>query len=130
LSFPKKHPDRVRDQPGLPINGYRNSTSGVKQTGREVDLSTPYSAEIKKEWNYTSIPPIYLHGDSENLVSKVIFVCCGVGLNVKHPPMFSQSDSATETFYYFGTAHLILLKSSKQTSSSAFNNCLPMIWKG
>jgi hypothetical protein len=32
-------------------------SSGVKQQGREADHSPPTSAEVKKMWIYTSIPP-------------------------------------------------------------------------
>jgi hypothetical protein len=35
---------------------------GVKQSGHEADHSPPYSAEVKNAWNYTSTPPICLHG--------------------------------------------------------------------
>jgi hypothetical protein len=30
---------------------------GVKQLGREADLSPPFSAEIKNVWSYISTPP-------------------------------------------------------------------------
>jgi hypothetical protein len=35
---------------------------GVKRTGHEADHSSPYSAEVKNAWSYTSTPPIRLHG--------------------------------------------------------------------
>jgi hypothetical protein len=35
---------------------------GVKRPGREADHSPPSSAEVKNAWNYTSTPPIRLHG--------------------------------------------------------------------
>jgi len=35
---------------------------GVKQLGHEVDHSPPSSAEVKNVWNYTSTPPVHLHG--------------------------------------------------------------------
>jgi hypothetical protein len=35
---------------------------GVKRLGREADHSPPSSAEVKNAWNYTSIPPVRLHG--------------------------------------------------------------------
>jgi hypothetical protein len=34
----------------------------IKRLGREADYSPPTSAEVKKIWIYTSIPPIRLHG--------------------------------------------------------------------
>jgi len=33
----------------------------VKQPGCEVDYSSPYRAEVKNEWSYTSAPPTCLH---------------------------------------------------------------------
>jgi hypothetical protein len=55
------------------FNEYQGTFPEVKQPGREVDHSTPSGAEAKKEWNYTSTPPTYLHGvDMENLLS-IIF---------------------------------------------------------
>jgi hypothetical protein len=35
---------------------------GVKQPGREADHLPPSSTEVKNAWNYTSTPPIRLHG--------------------------------------------------------------------
>jgi hypothetical protein len=35
---------------------------GVKQPGREVDHLPPSSVEVKNACNYTSTPPIRLHG--------------------------------------------------------------------
>jgi len=35
---------------------------GVKRPGREADYSLPFSAEVMNVWNYTSTPPIRLHG--------------------------------------------------------------------
>jgi hypothetical protein len=37
--------------------GTRGSFPGVKRPGRDVDPS-PYSAEVKNAWRYTSTPPI------------------------------------------------------------------------
>jgi len=34
----------------------------VKRPGREADHSPPSNAQVKNAWNYTSIPPIHLHG--------------------------------------------------------------------
>jgi hypothetical protein len=34
----------------------------VKRPEREADHSPPSNAEIKNAWNYTSTPPIRLHG--------------------------------------------------------------------
>jgi len=35
---------------------------GEEWLGHEADNSPPSSAEVKSEWNYTSTPPICLHG--------------------------------------------------------------------
>jgi hypothetical protein len=35
---------------------------GIKQPRREVDHSSPSSAEVKDAWSYTSIPPVRLYG--------------------------------------------------------------------
>jgi hypothetical protein len=37
--------------------GTGGSFPGVKRPGREADHSPPTSAEVKKMWIYTSIPP-------------------------------------------------------------------------
>jgi hypothetical protein len=37
--------------------GTGGSFPGIKRPGREVDHSTPTSAEVKKMWIYTSTPP-------------------------------------------------------------------------
>ena len=34
----------------------------VKMLGHEFNLSSPFSAEVKNEWSYTSTPPTRLHG--------------------------------------------------------------------
>ena len=42
-------------------------SSGVKMPVREVNHSPPSSVEVKNEWSYTSVPPIYLRGvDRDN----------------------------------------------------------------
>jgi len=46
----------------LPFNGYHGSSLGAKQTGHEVDLSPPSSAEVKNGWSNTSMLPTFLHG--------------------------------------------------------------------
>jgi hypothetical protein len=37
-------------------------SAGVKQPGSGAEHSSPFSAEVKNAWNYTSTPPIGLHG--------------------------------------------------------------------
>jgi hypothetical protein len=44
------HPDWLWGPPNLLSNGYQ-------RPGREADHSPPTSAEVKKIWIYTSIPP-------------------------------------------------------------------------
>jgi len=47
----------------LPIQWVQGALSlGVKQPGREAEYSPPYSTGVKNAWNYTSSPPIRLHG--------------------------------------------------------------------
>jgi len=39
-----------------------------EQPGNETDNLAPSSAKVKNEWNYTSIPPLCLHGmEGDNL---------------------------------------------------------------
>jgi hypothetical protein len=53
-----RRPDRLWSTPSFISNGYRGALSpGVKWTGREADHSHPSSAEVKKTWIYTAIPP-------------------------------------------------------------------------
>jgi hypothetical protein len=42
-------------------NGYRRSLPGVKRSGREVNHSPTYCAEVKNEWSYTFTSPICFH---------------------------------------------------------------------
>jgi hypothetical protein len=45
----------------LLFSGYRGTLALViKFPGREADLSPPSSAEVKNEWNYTSVPSVCL----------------------------------------------------------------------
>ena len=37
---------------------YRASFTAVNQSGHEADHSSPCTAEVKNEWNYTSLSPI------------------------------------------------------------------------
>ena len=54
-------PDSPWAPPILLFGGYRSSFPGVKLSGREVHNS-PYIAEVKNEWSYTSAPSICLRG--------------------------------------------------------------------
>ena len=46
----------------LLFNGWQCSFPGAKWPGREIDHSSPYSAEVKNEWGYTSTPLARRHG--------------------------------------------------------------------
>jgi hypothetical protein len=37
--------------------GDENKSSGVKRPVREADHSSPFNAEVKNAWSYTSTPP-------------------------------------------------------------------------
>ena len=42
-------------------------STGLERTGRAVEHLPPSSEEVKHEWNYTSTPPLRIHGvDREN----------------------------------------------------------------
>jgi len=42
--------------------GAGNSFHGVKRPGREAEYPSPFTANVKNVWNYTSALPIRLHG--------------------------------------------------------------------
>jgi hypothetical protein len=50
-------PDRLWGPPNLLYNGYWGLFPMIKRPGREADHSPSTSAEVKKMWIYTSIPP-------------------------------------------------------------------------
>jgi len=51
-------PARPWGPPSLLYNGYRVFPGGKVRPGRAADPSPPYSAAVKKEWIYTSTPPM------------------------------------------------------------------------
>ena len=51
-------PDRPWDPPSLLYNGYRLFTGGKKRPGRDADPLPPSSAVVKREYSYTSTPPM------------------------------------------------------------------------
>jgi hypothetical protein len=59
--------DRLWGRLSLLFNGYMGSFPGVKRPGREADLPSPSSAEVKSDWSYTSVPPIYLHSVEKDI---------------------------------------------------------------
>jgi len=55
----------------------------VKQSAREADLSSPYSAEVTNEWSCTSASPVWFHGCAQRQLSftvqtryNVLIYCC------------------------------------------------------
>ena len=53
-------PYQLWGPPSLLLNEYRNSYTGIKRPGRDVDPSPTSTAEVKNEWSYTTTPPICL----------------------------------------------------------------------
>ena len=51
-------PDRPWGPPSLLYNGYRVFPGGKERPGRVADHSPPSSATVKKEYSYTSTPPM------------------------------------------------------------------------
>ena len=51
-------PDRPWGPPSLLYNGYRVFPGGKELPGRDADPSPPSSAVVKKEYSYTSTPPM------------------------------------------------------------------------
>jgi len=71
LSSPKR-PDRLWGRLSLPFNGYRDSSQGVKRPGREVNYSSPSSAEVRNKRSYTFTPAICLHGEGRENVLRIV----------------------------------------------------------
>jgi len=70
-------PDPPWGPPILLFSGYRGAFPGVKLSGREVHHS-PYVAEVKNQWSYTSAPSVCLRGmDRDNFtifaIHRIIF---------------------------------------------------------
>jgi hypothetical protein len=59
FSIPKR-PDQLWGPTSPLFSGYSGSSSGIKRPGRDVDQSSPPSAEVKNEWSYTSTPIVCL----------------------------------------------------------------------
>jgi len=51
-------PDRPWVPPSLLYNGYQVFPGGKERPGRDADPSPPSSAVVKKEYSYTSTPPV------------------------------------------------------------------------
>jgi len=56
VSSPKR-PDRLWDPASLLFKGYGSCFPGLKQPGREVDHTSPFSAKGKNVWSYNSALP-------------------------------------------------------------------------
>jgi len=67
FSVLQDRPYRPWSSPSLLFNGNQRPFLGVSRPGPEFDHLSPPSAEAKNEWNYSSTPPLRLHGvDREN----------------------------------------------------------------
>jgi len=54
------------------------SLSGLQQSAREADLSSPYSAKVTNEWSCTSASPVWFHGmhrDNFLLPFRLVIMC-------------------------------------------------------
>ena len=61
--FPPKRPDWFWDSPSLIFSGCRVFIPPVvNRLGREFNHPSPTNSKVTNEWNYTSTPPIRLHG--------------------------------------------------------------------
>jgi hypothetical protein len=74
LSSPPQRPGHLWGTSDLLLNGYRDSLLSVKWPGREVDQSPLFSAEVKNEWSYTAISPMFLPGMEGKLCLFVIII--------------------------------------------------------
>jgi hypothetical protein len=64
--FSPKHPDQFWGPTSFLFNAYCGSFPGIQQL-EHVDYSHPSTTKVKNKWNYTSTPPICLHGmDRDN----------------------------------------------------------------
>jgi len=55
-------PFSTTSRPALGLsNAYRSSLPGIKRPRHEVNLSPPFSADVKNEWAHSSTPTICLH---------------------------------------------------------------------
>ena len=72
-NFSPKYSDRRWGPRILLFNGYRGSFPGLKRAGREVH-SPAFSAGVKNEWSYTSVPSVHLHGVDRHNFTNMLFV--------------------------------------------------------
>jgi hypothetical protein len=54
----RTRPDPIWGPPSLIYNGYRVSSPGIKRFGRGVDHPPPQAPMLRKEYSYTSTPPL------------------------------------------------------------------------
>jgi len=71
--------------PASLVIGYQASFPRVKRPGHEVDHSSPSSAEVKHEWNYTYSLPIHHRGvDKENFTCVVVTIIIIIIVIISH----------------------------------------------
>ena len=88
FSLFQKPPDCLWGPPSLLCNVYRGYVPGVEWPGREVNDLFPCSAEVKKRWSLTSLPPICLLGvDMETLT----FITLPYTDLPPYPPSFDKA---------------------------------------
>jgi len=74
-AFPSPNrPERLWGPPSQLFERYRCSFPGVKRPGRKVHCLIPCSAEVKKEWSFTSTFTTYLPGFDKDNFSFVFYV--------------------------------------------------------
>jgi hypothetical protein len=76
----KNRPDRLWGPASSLLSG-----QGVKQPGREVDHSPPFTSEVKNGWGFTFAPPICLHDMQKRLLSVVqqrSIAVCAVNVDI------------------------------------------------